>query len=168
MSRAQSALPRDEEHDSEIYENAWPAQHNDVLFELPVEYGYYQLDDQIQPYDFSSLNTLPDATWITPAADSSLLPYNDSTDLYDDQEPDLLFPQNNLEATSETTMNSMGRRDVDSNQRQSSETRNMRPRKPSKKEPPKSTSPEDESNAARQRGRPRLDTRDQTAAEVGF
>lgn len=40
-----------------------------------------------------------------------------------------------------------------------------RPRQPSKKESRKSTST-DEGNGTRQRGRPRLDTRDQTAAEV--
>ena len=44
-------------------------------------------------------------------------------------------------------------------------TRPTRSRNSSKKEDAQSTSP-DESNAARQRGRPRLDTRDQTAAEV--
>ena len=46
-------------------------------------------------------------------------------------------------------------------------TRPVRSRKSSKREDPHSISP-DESTAARQRGRPRLDTRDQTAAEVSL
>ncbi len=51
-----------------------------------------------------------------------------------------------------------------------SQNKNIKPlrsRKPRKKEDAHSTSP-DELNAARQRGRPRLDTRDQTAAEVDY
>ena len=46
-------------------------------------------------------------------------------------------------------------------------TRPVRSRKASKREDPNSISP-DESAAARQRGRPRLDTRDQTTAEVSL
>ena len=49
-----------------------------------------------------------------------------------------------------------------------SQTKSMAPRRPQKsgqKEDTHSTSP-DESNAGRQRGRPRLDARDQTATEV--
>lgn len=49
--------------------------------------------------------------------------------------------------------------------RQGKATKPMKSRNPKKKEDTHSTSP-DELNASRQRGRPRLDTRDQTAAEV--
>ena len=57
--------------------------------------------------------------------------------------------------------------DEESQASRTKSTRSTRTRKLSKKEDVHSTSP-DESNIARQRGRPRLDTRDQTAAEVWF
>ena len=174
MHRAQSA--------EETYEHTPPSISDDCnLGPLLVDFNF---DHPIQPY-YHHPNAFPPEHSLTTPIPSHGAQLYDSSTLYNGQPPmglDLLSSENYRELPYENTgsMNpegdnaplsrgqlapapqSDGRSSLVS---QTRATKPMRPRKPNKKEDTHSTSP-DESNTARQRGRPRLDTRDQTATEV--
>lgn len=178
MSRALSA------EDERTYKDTPPSVPDYLSLGPPLD--YFDFENAVQPNYYYPLPFSPDPAPNTPLPAHFAQLY-DYTALYNGQPPmnlNLLSSENYPETTHEVTafMEPEGdnaplyggllpsRLQSDDGSSLVSQTKATKPTKsqnPRRTEIAHSTSP-DESNAARQRGRPRLDTRDQTAAEVSF
>ena len=177
--QVQSAFPIPTGDDG-TYEDILPSFSNSSM--LGPSLDYFDFDYPIQPNYSYPIAFPPDAALSTPLSPHIAQLY-DYTALYNGQPPmdlNLLSSQSYSEVPYEKTdpiepeggntplyggLIPTGPRSGDASSTRA--TRPVRSRKSSKREDPTSMSP-DESTAARQRGRPRLDTRDQTAAEVSL
>jgi hypothetical protein len=179
MPRVQSALRVEE---NRTYENTSPSIPDDFTLGPPLD--YFDFGNPVQPSYYYPVPFSPDPALNTPLP-AHVAQLYDYTALYSGQPPmnlDLPSSEDYPETTYEGTalMEAEGDNaplyggllptspqgdDENSLVSQGKATKPMKSRNPKKKEDTHSTSP-DELNASRQRGRPRLDTRDQTAAEV--
>lgn len=176
MPRVQSAL------ENRTYQNVSPSIPNGFNPGPPLD--YFDFGNPVQPSYSYPVPFSPDPALNTPLPADVAQVY-DNTALYSGQPPmnlDTLSSEDHPEVTYEDTalMQAEGENaplyggllpispqsdDENSLVSHGKATKSVKPRNPKKKEDRHSTSPV-ELDASRRRGRPRLDTRDQTATEV--